>query len=63
MGALGLVDCALTDDDCFNPWHATRAAVVWFGQEIERTRGDLELAIRAYHRGFEAAELVKEKNI
>ncbi len=55
MAERGVLDFSFTDDDYFNPWHATRAAVVWFGLELARARGDVPLAIRAYHRGFEAA--------
>jgi hypothetical protein len=55
MTAEGLLDFAFEDDDYLNPWNATRAAAVWFGLEIVRAEGDLALAIRAYHRGFEAA--------
>lgn len=51
----GLLDFSFEDDDYLNPWHATRAAVVWFGRELARAEGDVDLAIRAYHRGFEAA--------
>ena len=55
MAAAGLVEFAFSDDDYLNPWHATRAAVVWFGLELARAEGDVDLAIRAYHRGFNAA--------
>jgi hypothetical protein len=55
MAAAGLLDFSLDDDDYLNPWHATRAAVVWFGLELARAEGNVDLAIRAYHRGFEAA--------
>ena len=56
MAEANLIDFSLADDDYLNPWHATRAAVVWFGLELARAAGDVGLAIRAYHRGFEAAE-------
>ena len=55
MASEGDLDFALTDEDYFNPWHATRALVVWFGLELIRSDGNLALAVRAYHRGFEAA--------
>jgi len=55
MAVAGDLDFALTDDDFFNPWHATRALVVWFGLELIRAEGQLALATRAYHRGFDAA--------
>ena len=55
MAEAGDVDFAFTDEDYFNPWHATRALVVWFGLELIRADGDLSLATRAYHRGFETA--------
>ena len=35
----------------FNPWIATRIATVWFERELLAASGDVELAIRAYHRG------------
>ncbi|HXW07737.1 MAG TPA: transglycosylase SLT domain-containing protein [Vicinamibacterales bacterium] len=53
--AAGQLDFALADAHYFNPWLATRAAVVWFGRELDNARGDIDLAIRAYHRGFKAA--------
>lgn len=55
MAGEGLLDFEFADEDYYNPWHATRAAAVWFGLELQRAEGDLELAIRAYHRGFRAA--------
>ena len=55
MAAAGLLEFSLSDDDYLNPWHATRAAVVWFGLELARAEGDVGLAIRAYHRGSAAA--------
>ena len=55
MGAAGDVDFILLDEDYVNPWHSTRALVVWFGLELVRVNGDLDLAIRAYHRGFASA--------
>lgn len=55
MAEAGDLDFALSDEDFFNPWHATRALVVWFGLELIRADGNFELAIRAYHRGFETA--------
>ena len=55
MAEGGDLDFALTDEDYFTPWHATRALVVWFGLELVRADGNLPLAIRAYHRGFATA--------
>jgi hypothetical protein len=55
MATSGDLDFSLTEEDYFNPWHATRAMVVWFGLELVRAGGDLDLAIRAYHRGFPSA--------
>src|SRR5687768_18563372 len=39
------------EPDYFNPWTATRIATVWFERELLRSGGDVDLAIRAYHRG------------
>ena len=55
MADAGLIDFKLGDEDYLNPWYSTWAAVVWFGLELARAGGDVDLAIRAYHRGFEAA--------
>ena len=43
------------EPDYFNPWTATRIATVWFERELLRSVGNIELAIRAYHRGQDAA--------
>ena len=55
ISATGKLDFTFSDGDYFNPWHASRAAAVWFGLELGRSDGDLEMAIRAYHRGAERA--------
>jgi hypothetical protein len=52
----GDVDFApATDDDYLDPWIATRLAVLWFGLMLDESRGDLAMAVRAYHRGTPAA--------
>lgn len=51
MAAAGEVAFAPEADDYFDPWVATRVATVWFQRELRRTDGDIEWAIRAYHRG------------
>jgi hypothetical protein len=43
------------DDDYFNPLIGTRVATVWFERELLLSAGDVNLAIRAYHRGQENA--------
>jgi hypothetical protein len=49
------VDFVLADEDYLDPWNGTRVAAVWFGRELVRAEGDLDLAIAAYHRGLPAA--------
>jgi hypothetical protein len=51
MGAAGTVPFALEEAQYFNPWFATRVATVWFQHELRRSDGDIDRAIRAYHRG------------
>lgn len=55
MAAEGTVDFLLNDHDYFDPWNGTRVAAVWFGRELVRVEGDLDLAVAAYHRGLPAA--------
>ncbi|CAN5819273.1 hypothetical protein BH24ACI5_BH24ACI5_24670 [soil metagenome] len=55
MALTGMIRFAPSENDYFNPWLATRVATVWFKRELIRADGDVELAIRAYHRGIDAA--------
>jgi hypothetical protein len=55
MARAGEVPFALEEEQYFNPWFATRVATVWFQRELRRADGDIELAIRAYHRGQDQA--------
>jgi hypothetical protein len=55
MYEAGWMEFALEDDDYFNPWHASRVAVVWLGLMLKEADGDLDLAVKAYHRGMRAA--------
>lgn len=48
----GTIDFAPAGEaDYYDPWQATRVLVLWFGVMLDETRGDLDAAIRAYHRG------------
>jgi hypothetical protein len=55
MAKSGAIPFAPDEEDYFNPWIATWVATVWFERELGRAEGDVELAIRAYHRGLDAA--------
>lgn len=55
MALVGAVRFAPTEADYFNPWVTTRVATVWFERELHRAAGDVDLAIRAYHRGIDDA--------
>jgi hypothetical protein len=51
-GEIGLVP---REEDYFDPFVATRIAVIWYARELANAEGDPELAIRAYHRGLDRA--------
>lgn len=55
LGRAGVVDFEMSDDHYFNPWRATRVVVVWFELMLEEAKGDLDLAVRSYHRGWPLA--------
>jgi hypothetical protein len=55
MSANGEIAFAPEEADYFNPRIATRVATVWFERELIKAGGDVDLAIRAYHRGIDAA--------
>lgn len=47
----GRIDFRLSDADFYNPWQATRFLALWMKQLLQESSGDLDLAVRAYHRG------------
>jgi hypothetical protein len=57
MAEEGEIGFVLSERDYFDPWVGTRVATVWFKRELGRALGDVDLAIRAYHRGMDAASV------
>ena len=57
LTAAGVLDCGYRDDEYADPWKASHAAAAWFGLMLDEAHGDLDLAVRAYHRGISQARL------
>jgi hypothetical protein len=52
LRAGGFIDFAPADEMGYtDPWQGSRVLVLWFSIMLDETGGDLDTAIRAYHRG------------
>lgn len=51
----GSLEFRLEEHDYFSPWLAILAGAVWLDLMLDEAGGDLDLAVRAYRKGIEAA--------